>query len=110
MSLYSQYVQERTDRQILETEYGFCTYVIQPNQIVYIEDVYVIPEHRDSGLASKFAKDIIEIAKNQGCNKMLASVVPTAKNSTESVKRLIGFGMKLDSSTNNFIIFSKDLV
>lgn len=109
MSLYGQYIQERTDRQIIETDYGFATYAFTDDKTVYIEDIYIIPEHRSSGLASAIADEIAVIAKQKGCSRMMGSVVPSAKNSTDSVKVLIAYGMKLQSSSNNFIIFDKDL-
>jgi hypothetical protein len=109
LSLFSQYIQERTDRQVLEAEHGFATYIINPNKTVYIEDLYIVPEQRKSGLASKFTNDIIEIAKLQGCTKLYGSVVPTTKTSTESLKAFLAFGMRLDSSTNDFIVLSKDI-
>ena len=55
------------------------------------------------------ADEIAKIAKKEGCTKMLGSVVPSAKNSTISLKVLLAYGMTLQSSTNDFIIFEKEI-
>jgi GNAT superfamily N-acetyltransferase len=109
LSLYSQYILERTDRLILETEYGFATYVYLPDNTVYIEDIFVLPEYRKKGIASQFADEIVELARNKGCKKVIGSVVPSAKTSTDSMKTLLAYGMKIESSVNNFITLSKEI-
>jgi len=109
LSLYSQYITERTDRLVLETDKGFAVYAYLPDNTVYIEDIYISPEYRKQGLASEFANKIANIAKTKGCTRMIGSVVPSAKASTESLKVLLAYGMKLASSTNNFITLSKDI-
>ncbi len=110
MSLYSKYVTERTNKQILETEYGFATYNFPDATTVYIEDIYVLPEHRKSGLAAAIANEIVVIAKEKGCTQILGSVVPTANNSTDSLKVLLAYGMKLRNCSNDFIVFQKDII
>lgn len=110
MSLYSQYVAERSNKSVVETEKGFATYLFTNDNKVYIEDIYVVPEHRNSNEASQMADHIIALAKDRGCTKVLGSVVPTATNSTDSLKVLLAYGMKLDSATNDFILFSKDII
>lgn len=110
MSLYSQYIAEKTDKSILETDIGFATYSFPDNKTVYIEDIFVLPEYRKSHAASEMADEIIAKAKSKGCTKAIGSVVPSTSNSTDSLKILLAYGMKLDSSANNFILFSKDLV
>lgn len=110
MSLYGKYLKERSNKEILENETGFATYSFPDNTTVYIEDIYTNPESRISGEASRLADEIIKIAKQKGCTKLIGSVVPSTKGSTDSLKVLLAYGMKLDSSTNNFILFSKELV
>jgi GNAT superfamily N-acetyltransferase len=109
LSLFKQYILERTDRQIIETEYGFATYAFTDHNTVYIEDIYVIPEYRKRGLASEFANEIAELAKNKGCTKMIGTVVPTTKTATDSLKTLLAYGMKIQSCSNNFIVMEKGI-
>lgn len=110
MSLYSDYISEKTNKSIIETEKGFVTYSFPDKTTVYIEDIYIKPAYRNSYEASLLANQVVDIAKERGCVKLVGSVVPSTKNSTASLSVLIGYGMKLSSSTNDFILFEKDLI
>lgn len=107
-SLYAQYIKERLNKDIIETEQGFATYFFIEGGC-YIEDIYVHPDHRHSHVASQLADQIAMISKERGVNKLLGSVVPTSNYSTQSIQVLLAYGFKLDSSTNNLILFSKDI-
>lgn len=109
MSMYGEYVNERLGQFIIETEQAFITYRYQDDKTVYIVDLYVRPESRKDKVASRIADLVVEEAKRKGCTRLLGSVVPSAKGSTDSLKVLLGYGMKLDSSANDFIIFSKEI-
>lgn len=107
-SLYGQYIKERLNKDIIETDKGFATYYFV-NDSCYIEDIYIKSEFRKSNEASKLADQISIIAKEKGYKKLCGSVVPSSNNSTESLKVLLAYGFKLDSSVNNFIIMVKEL-
>lgn len=108
-SLYAQYLLERTNDQILETESGFLTYRFLDDKSVYIIDVFVIPEKRRSKEAAALADTVIRQAKLRGCTEVLGTVSPAAKTSTESIKVLLGWGMSLRSSSNDLLVFKKDI-
>lgn len=109
MSLYAKYVQEKTNKFVVETDYAFATYCYPRDGEVYIEDIYVIPECRMTDVASKMADRIVEEAKRKGCTKLLGSVVPSNKGSTASMKVLLAYGMRLQSCVNDFVIFEKEI-
>jgi predicted GNAT family acetyltransferase len=109
MSLYSQYLSEKTNDFILETEKGFATYRYTSDKTVYIIDLYVNRDFRKHGVASALADIIVEEARQKGCTELIGSVVPSARGSTDSLKVLLAYGMTLLSSSNDFIIFRKDL-
>ena len=108
MSMYREYLEELGSRDIVESENGFATYLITGKEC-YIEDIYVKKEFRKTKEASKLADKIVKIAKEKGCTLLTGSVVPTANNSTRSLKVLLGYGFKLHSANDNFIVFSKEL-
>ncbi len=108
MSMYHDYIKEYTDLHVLETEDGFVTYSIS-NLTVYIQNIYVKPSLRKSGVASRLADQICALAKEQGCTMLLGSVQPSAKNSTASIQILLAYGMKLMSATNDMIYFKREL-
>lgn len=108
-SHYAKYIEEKTVKSIIETDDGFVTYGFPDPNTVYIEDVYIIPERRQSHLATELADKVLSIAKERGCTRMLGSVIPSNKNSTVSLKVLIAYGMELQSSSNDFILFSRSI-
>lgn len=110
MSLYANYLFEKTNDHIIETDISYATYrYIDEGKTVYIVDIYVLPEFREEDHASDLANGIVTLAKEKGCNKLLGSVIPSAKNSTVSLKVLLGYGMTLESATNDFIVFKKEI-
>lgn len=110
MSLYADYLKERTDDKIIETENGFCTYrYINDGKSVYIIDIYTIPELRQTNYASSLANEVVMEAKANGCTELLGTVVPSTKNSTVSLKVLMGYGMTLYSANQNLIVFRKEI-
>lgn len=109
MSLYADYVKERLGDRVLETDVGFATYRFSDENTVYIVDIYIAPAARMMGAASDIADSIVEIARKNGCTQLLGSVVPSARGATESLKVLLGYGMRLDSSAQDFIVFRKDI-
>jgi predicted GNAT family acetyltransferase len=108
LSLYGQYVIEREGMEIIETEISFVTYYFVEKEC-YIKDVFVKEEHRKTGEATRLGDEVAKIAKSKGCTKLYGTVCPTAKGSTESLKFLLAYGFKLDSSVANFIALVKEL-
>lgn len=110
MSMYADYLRERTNDEIIEKDTGFATYRIIPDsKSVYIIDIFVLPAHRKSKVGSAIADEIVSIAKSKGCTKLLGSVVPSSKGSTASIDTLRGYGMTLASSGVDFIFFEKEI-
>jgi GNAT superfamily N-acetyltransferase len=107
-SLYSKYLAERTGDKVHETSQGFVSYRFI-DKSVYIIDIYVLPDFRKTGVAASLADKVVDIARLKGCTELLGSVVPSTRNSTDSLKVLLGYGMTLKSSSDNFIIFSKEI-
>jgi len=108
--MYGDYIREHRGDEIVENEKGFATYrFLNEGKTVYIVDIYVHPDFRNSKAASSLADTIVEAAKLQGCVELLGTVVPSAKNSTASLKVLLGYGMSLHSSSNDLIVFRKDI-
>lgn len=83
--------------------------MLPDQKTVYITDVFVESDFRKAGTASQLGDEIAKIAKKEGYTKMLGSIVPSLKGSTESMKFLLSYGMKLQSCTENFIFFEKEL-
>ncbi len=109
-SLYARYLAERNGDHVLETECGFASYrYLDDGATVYIVDIYVAPGSRNDKWASSMADEIVKKAKDAGAKKLIGSVVPSTRNSTASLRVLLGYGMTLDSSGNDFILFKKEI-
>jgi len=110
MSQYADYLKERSNDLIIEGPEGFATYRYLDNKkTVYIVDIYTVPDFRQKGQASWLADAIVKEAKDRGCTELIGSVVPSMKNSTASLKVLLGYGMSLASAASDFILFRKEI-
>lgn len=112
MSLYSEYLKERIGDEVIEHEDSFVTYRFIEDagvRTVYIVDIYVRPFFRNSKVASFLADEIAVIAKERGCKRMIGTVSSTAKNATQSIMVLIGYGMDFYKCNNEGLIFKKEI-
>jgi GNAT superfamily N-acetyltransferase len=108
-SLYAAYLEEREGAHVYETERGMVTYSFSGPEC-YIKEIYVLPEYRKDGQASRMADHVVALAKEHGCTYVTGSVCPRAKSATESLRVLLGYGMRLHSiSPDGLIIFMKDV-
>lgn len=108
-SLYAQYLLERTHDKIVEIPEGFATFRFLNEKQCYLIDIFILPEFRKSGIATKLADKIAEIAKQKGCTELLGTVCPSAKGSNASLKVLWSYGMTLESSDRNMIVMKKEI-
>lgn len=109
LSLYAQYLTERTSRGILETEDGFATFDYISDDTVYIIDLFVVPEKRKSHVASEIANKICEEAIKTGRKYLLGSVDVTAKGSEASCKVLEAYGMTIHKVAEPMIFYVKQI-
>ena len=107
-SNYALYIKEREGKEIIEDSKGFATFTINEDNC-YIVDIFVKEEYRQENIASKYADEITMIAKENGCKYLTGSVCPKAHGSDTSLKVLLAYGFKLESSVNNFIYFRKEI-
>lgn len=110
MSHYGEYVRERGLEEILEIEEGYVTYRYLPDEkTVYLIDIYIDPEFRRMNMAAELANTIASEARIKGCLYMLGTVVPAARNSAESARVLLAYGMKPHGTGEGLMIFRKEL-
>lgn len=111
--MYCDYLKELQGRSSIQHKNGFATYQFEQdpegNKYCYICDIYVVPEARKSNLCSDLADTIAVIAKENDCQYLIGTVVPSFNNATISLKVLLGCGFKLESSKENLILFTKEI-
>lgn len=108
MSLFAEYLKEREGKEVLETEVGFAIYSFNGTEC-YLSDIFVRAGLRRSGAATELADEVSERARIAGCKILSGSVNPRLKSATTSIKVLLGYGMQLHSSSQDALIFVKEL-
>jgi GNAT superfamily N-acetyltransferase len=99
---------EREGYSVYETEYGFATWKLIKEDTVYIRDIYVVPDERQNGRAREMADVICQRLKPQGVTKLMGTVDTRAHSATESIKVLLGYGMKI-SEGGVVLVFEKEI-
>lgn len=108
MEMYRDYLREREGADLIWNEKGWAAFrVIGPE--CYISEIYVKPEFRRQSVASKLADEITEMAKEVGCTHLTGTVCPQAEGADDSLKALQGYGMRLYSSSEEKIVFIKEI-
>ncbi len=107
MSLYGDYNSEREDKNIIEDDKGFMTFVLIPPDTLYLEDIYVKPEFRKQGHAKVLFEKVKATAKSWGCPHITTSIKPSANGSTDSLKVSLTAGFQLLRASQDAIILIK---
>ena len=93
---------------IIHCEHGFATYHLN-SESCYIEDIYVVPEQRKSGVAKEMADKITEIAKECGLKTLIGSVNIKANGKDSSMRVLLAYGMTLAETNGDMIYLTKEI-
>lgn len=112
--MYSKYLKESQNKEMLETPYGFLTYgfncvpgVSFPH--CYIEDLYVVPSVRKTHVATEMADKVADIARERGCKLLFGSVNAKSSDPNRSLLVLQAYGMRLCSIATDTLYMIKDL-
>lgn len=108
-SMYAQYLHEREGFSILEEPRGFATYKQIDQDTYYLRDVFVMKEHRKSGVGSELLAKISEIAKENGAKRIQGSVCLDAKNVEQSMAVIIASGFRFLRGQGNMLYFVLDI-
>lgn len=108
-SLYAQYIKERENKDIIENDKGFATFQFLNNQQCYLQDIFVLPEYRETKIATEMADKVVEMAKEKNCNVLIGSVCADDKKATRNMKVFLAYGMQIDKVIGNMIFLKKDI-
>lgn len=109
IDLYELYINEVEGSQIVKTDKGFAIFKYLDDVNCYITEIFVHPDHRTSGEARKLGDKVAKIAKESGKKVLIGSVGVGINNAERSIRMLLDYGMKLHSSNDKVIYFSKEL-
>ncbi len=110
LSKFAAYLREREGFELMEIPEGFAVFRIWGCEL-YIRDIFIYPEFRKSGIAAALADSIVESVKSK-CPKvglLTGTVSPKLKSATDSMKVLLAYGMTIHSSSEEAIIFKKEI-
>lgn len=106
--MYWEYLKERMDLELLEKPEGFALFKVLPEG-VYLQEVYVKPEHRWSGICKSFVKEIEDGARALGHKRLFTSCVPSGKTSDGALRAILACGFILVSCEKDIIYLAKDI-
>lgn len=106
VSNYAQYIKERENRDIIETENGFLSYRITEDECL-VCDVFIKPELRRTGAIRYFSDEIVRIAKEKGCRYLAGKIYLTGAYATETLLHNLKWGFKLHSVEKECIVLVK---
>ena len=108
-SRYKEYVEEQlSNRFVYEDQYGFLVYHIAEETCV-LEEIYIEPQYRRQGRASKYYKQMETLALEAGCDELKGSIVIGTNNAEESMNCLFKNGFKLSNTEGVLIYLTKQL-
>lgn len=108
MSHYSRYVSERLGWHVIEVEAGFIAYSLVPPNAA-IEELYIVPECRRSGLAQRLGAQVEKIAIEQGCKVLWTQARLDSVGADYTVAISLKYGFKLASADGGRIIMRKEI-
>ena len=108
--MWADYIKEQYGKHTLVREHGFATYFIVPGtSVVYIEDIYVAPEARKTGLSTEMEQEIIAWAKSEGCTEVMGSTNLTSPTPEHTLAVAFKKGYKISSVTSDMIYVKKQI-
>lgn len=117
MSLYSEYVKEDRDENVIENENGFIAYRIFDKNSdgikeSMITEFYVKKEYRGTPIAFNLAQTVAQISKEKGCTHLSCLVQVEAgkvERATYKTKLYIHYGFEITNAINGQIVMAKKL-
>ena len=66
--------------------HNYSTFLAKPG--IYLEDVFVLPEHRGEGVGKALLKSVAQIAKDRDCGRLEWSVLDWNKSAIQFYERI----------------------
>lgn len=104
MSMWVDYIRECGILEIIEEDYGWVTFHGEPAGFVFINDMYVVPEKRDSGYGKKLLERVFAWALERGYTWVTTTVHTSNKNATVAVAAALACGFYITPSGNKDLI------
>lgn len=107
-TLWADYIKEREGFKVLETDYSFVFYKIRNNEC-FISHIYTEPESRKLGLVRDLIGDLSQIAIDNGCRHLIATISLEVGEPENTLKAALKIGFKIYEAKNNVLIIGMKL-
>ena len=107
--MWAEYLKERSGKEVLQDPNGFTVYSYPGEGLCYIEDNWVMPAFRKSGVAKKMADKVVLEAKERNCHTLIGSVDLKSKAPGMNMKVLLAYGMDPYLAEGSVVYFRKDI-
>lgn len=94
LDMFAEYVREREGGIVLKHRHGFAIYKEQ-GDLGYLQDVYVLPDYRQTGVGRELVQEAINIAKKSNKKALLTTTDTSANGATESALAILKTGFKI---------------
>jgi GNAT superfamily N-acetyltransferase len=101
--MFAEYVLEREGGILLKHKHGFAIYKDFNATLGYLQDVYVLPDFRQTGVGQELLQQAIDIAKKSNKIALLTSTDTLANGATESALAILKSGFKVLKTDNSLI-------
>jgi len=111
--MYKSFIEERYGCEFIEFDnVGWLSYTMS-SDICYLQDMYIVPEHRRKGYSQEMAAAVENIARDNRCTKLMTTVnldyAEKGKGDRANMYAILKFGFNLIKSGNNYLVFRKDI-
>src|ERR1700675_4575174 len=108
-SLYADYVKERLGRGSLYDDNGFVIFEFMQNEFLYLVDMYLKPEARNTKVGSQYLEKIKEIAKENKKTKIITTIDLKAKTKDLALLCALKGGFHISEGKNDVLFLTMEL-
>jgi GNAT superfamily N-acetyltransferase len=105
MQRYANYIKEKCDAELIETDSGFITYSVN-GDTVHVHDAYVDADKRRQGASKDLVGRIIELEKPK---RLTSCLQLSANNVNETLITQLCFGFRLIGANDKELYLVKEL-
>jgi GNAT superfamily N-acetyltransferase len=109
MSLFAAYQKELWSYETIEVEAGFICYQEFPEHI-YLAELYVSPDLRRSGLATRLTKQVENLAREKRKRHLISRIDLAQGGSAESLRAHLAYGFSPYLAEAGKIWLKKELI
>lgn len=107
-TLYFDFLVERLDAGIIESEYGFLTYTTNEKEC-FIRDMFVVKAMRRDGIGRAMVQALEDRVKKSGCKILTANVFKYDKGHANTLTAAFAAGFEIISANNDTIFIGKKI-